>query len=71
MGKLKLDLDPAIDIDPVISHWCRWCERVHEFQFHKGLTVYLSTQCEGFVTPLQLCIEGRLIESKWRGIYAN
>lgn len=69
MRKLRLDVDIPTDLTPIIDHWCKWCEQVHEFQLQLELQVYRSMRdCEGFVTFVQLCVEGRLIESKWRGI---
>ena len=72
MRKLKLDIDPRYDLDPIIDHWCRKCQKVHEFQLWIVDKAYRSMNgCSGWVTFIQLSIEGRLIESKWRGIARN
>jgi len=74
MRKLKLDIDPKYDLDPIIDHWCRECQKVHEFWLHIHARAYRSQgngACRERVTFLQLSIEGRLIESKWRGIARN
>lgn len=70
MPKLKLDIDPRVDLTSIIDHWCRKCRRVHLFQLDIRQKAYRSMGgCKQWVSFLQLSVEGRLIESKWRGIY--
>lgn len=70
MRKLKLDIDIHIDLPAAIDHWCRPCQRVHQFRVNRDKGLYQG-DCGATVTFLQLSVEGRLIESKWRGMRRN
>ena len=67
--KVKLDLEPweLIALDP-LYHWCSTCKAMHEFRLDDASNSWYNEACSTRMLTQQLVIEGRLPESRWRGL---
>jgi len=66
--RIKLELDPELDMPSKMELWCRSCCAMHTFLRGKDCAFYWGPECGHKITTLTLLCSGILIDDKWRGL---